>query len=88
MNKHKTKQPIWAWIVIVLTGGCLILLGSSAWALFAIPLLMAGFSTDSPSTPKYVPILILIIGYGILIGWVLLFYTAIRSVIRAFKKKA
>ncbi|WP_218895473.1 hypothetical protein [Neobacillus driksii] len=44
-----------------------------------MPLLLAAFSTHSPSTPDYVPILIIFVGYGILVGYTILLIKAIKK---------
>jgi hypothetical protein len=82
-----TKQPIWAWIVLILTGLVILKTGFGFIAIPLLPLLLAGFSTDAPGTPAYVPILVLVISYSILLVWVVLLVFAIRSVVRANKKR-
>ncbi|EST53860.1 hypothetical protein T458_18805 [Brevibacillus panacihumi W25] len=81
-----TKQPIWAWIVIGITGLFILKYGLAVLALPILPILLAGFATDSPGTPGYVPIVVMIVSYLILLGWLLLLIFAIRSVVRANKK--
>jgi|GEM_PF-3692319 len=87
MSEQPRKQPIWAWIVIGLSALSLLPMGPGAIMLPVLPLLLAGFSTDAPGTPEYVPILILVVGYGLLVGWVTLIVFAIRAAIKANQKQ-
>ncbi|WP_421617765.1 hypothetical protein ACAF76_009900 [Brevibacillus sp. TJ4] len=80
------KQPIWAWIVIVISALFIANYGLAVLALPILPLLLAGFATDSPDTPGYVPIVVMVVSYFILLAWLLLLIFAIRSVIRANKQ--
>jgi len=55
--------------------------------LLIIPALIAVFSTDDPSTPAIVPFLIFVGGYGLEIGWFVLLFFAVRTIVRSFKKE-
>jgi hypothetical protein len=72
------KKPVWPWIVIGAGAVLVISTGPAAIMLPVMPLLLAGFSTDSSSTPDYVPTLIIFVGYGILLGYILLLVKAIK----------
>lgn len=74
-----TKKPVWPWVVIGL--GAVLVIGSGPAALMLpmMPLFLAGMSTDSSQTPDYVPILIILIGYGIIIGYIILLVQAIKK---------
>jgi hypothetical protein len=83
---HKTtitKKPIWPWVVIA--PGALLLVGSGPGVLMLpiMPLFLAGMSTDSGNTPDYVPILIILIGYTLILTYVILVVIAIKTLIRA-----
>jgi hypothetical protein len=87
-ESHKNlsnKKPIWPWVVIA--PGALLLISSGPGVIMfpIMPLFLAGMSTDSGSTPDYVPILIVLIGYTLIIGYVTLVVIAIRTLIRAGK---
>ncbi|MDM5330100.1 hypothetical protein [Neobacillus sp. CF12] len=53
--------------------------GPGAIMLPIMPLFLAGMSTDSLDTPDYVPILIFVIGYGLMIGYTFLLIKAIKT---------
>ncbi|WP_419955407.1 hypothetical protein ACN6MT_07810 [Neobacillus niacini] len=72
------KKPVWPWIIIGAGAVLVISTGPAALMLPVMPLLLAAFSTDSPSTPDYVPILIIFVGYGILLVYILLLVKAIK----------
>jgi len=75
----KTKKPVWPWIVI--GAGAVLGIGSGPAALMLpiMPIFLAGMSTDSPHTPDYVPNLILTVGYGLMIGYIVLLIKAIKT---------
>lgn len=75
----KTKKPVWPWIVI--GAGAVLGIGSGPAALMLpiMPIFLAGMSTDSPHTPDYVPILILVVGYGLMISYTILLIKAIKT---------
>ena len=77
-GSDKRKKPIWPWIA--LTPGALLLVSSGPGVLMLpiAPLFLAGMSTDSGNTPGYVPGMIIIIGYGLLIGYTVLVVKAIK----------
>lgn len=85
-----TKQPIWPWTFIIITalliGYGILKIGYFVIAIPLLPLMIAAFS-DAPNTPAYWPFLVLVVGYGVLLGWIVLLALAIRSVIRANAKK-
>ncbi|MDQ1144200.1 hypothetical protein QE429_001027 [Bacillus sp. SORGH_AS 510] len=76
---EKKKKPIWPWIA--LAPGALLLATSGPGVLMLpiMPLFMAGMSTDSGNTPGYVPGLIILVGYGLLIGYIILVVKAIKT---------
>lgn len=85
-HKNSTsKKPIWPWVIIV--PGALLLVGSGPGVLMLpiMPLFLAGMSTDSGNTPDYVPLLIILIGYTLMIGYIILVVIAIKTLIRARK---
>lgn len=75
----KTKKPIWPWLVIAPGAALLISSGPGAVMFPIMPLFLAGMSTDSPDTPGYVPALLIFGGYGLMIGYGLLVWRAIRT---------
>ncbi|MGG3561573.1 hypothetical protein ABES03_08210 [Neobacillus rhizosphaerae] len=77
-GSEKKKKPIWPWIA--LAPGALLLVSSGPGVLMLpiAPLFLAGMSTDSGNTPGYVPGLIIVIGYGLLIGYIILVVKAIK----------
>jgi hypothetical protein len=77
-GSEKKKKPIWPWVA--LAPGALILVSSGPGVLMLpiAPLFLAGMSTDSGNTPGYVPGLIIVIGYGLLIGYTVLVVKAIK----------
>ncbi|WP_423800676.1 hypothetical protein [Neobacillus sp. SAB-20_R2A] len=81
LNSHssKTKKPIWPWVVIGL--GALLIVGTGPGIIMLpiAPLFLAGMSTDSGTTPDYVPFLIIVIGYGLMAGYVILLIKAIKT---------
>lgn len=72
------KKPIWPWVVIGVGALPVLGMGPGVIMLPIMPLFLAGMSTDSGTTPEYVPMLILLIGYGIMIGYILLLVKAIK----------
>ena len=78
VGSEKKKKPIWPWIA--LAPGALLLVSSGPGVLMLpiAPLFLAGMSTDSGTTPGYVPGLIIVIGYGLLIGYTVLVVKAIK----------
>lgn len=82
----ETAKPLWPWFVI-LPGAALIVMSGPGALMFPImPLFLAGMSTDSGQTPQYVAMLIILIGYGLMIGYAILVVLAVRA-LRAGKKK-
>ncbi|QYY43096.1 Holliday junction resolvase RecU [Aneurinibacillus sp. XH2] len=79
-GEFKRKGPLWAWIVIAIFGLGIIWIGPGILMLPILPLIMAGFSADSPNTPEYVPLMVMGIGYALLIGCIVLFISAIRAI--------
>jgi hypothetical protein len=79
-GQFKRKGPLWAWIVIIVLGLGIISLGPGIFMLPILPLMMAGFSADSPNTPEYVPLMVMGIGYALLTGCIVLFILAIRAI--------
>lgn len=75
----KTKKPLWPWVVIAPGAALLISSGPGALMFPIMPLFLAGMSTDSPDTPGYVPALLFFGGYGLMIGYGLLVWRAIRA---------
>ncbi|MCM3585843.1 hypothetical protein M3182_08815 [Mesobacillus maritimus] len=73
------KKPIWPWFFIVPGVLLLIGMGSAVLMLPIMPLFLAGMSTDSGTVPDYVPILIILVGYGVMIGFTILLVLAIRA---------
>lgn len=73
------KKPIWPWVVIGSGALLLISAGPGVIMLPIAPLFLAGMSTDSGTTPDYVPILILVIGYGLIVGYIILLVKAIKA---------
>jgi hypothetical protein len=72
------KKPIWPWVVIGLGALTVLGMGPGVIMLPIMPLFLAGMSTDSGTTPDYVPLLILLIGYGLMIGYIILLVKAIK----------
>ncbi|MCM3603027.1 hypothetical protein M3175_20005 [Robertmurraya korlensis] len=72
------KKPIWPWVVIGVGALSVLGMGPGVIMLPIMPLFLAGMSTDSGTTPEYVPMLILLIGYGIMIGYTILLVKAIK----------
>ncbi|MBM7662308.1 hypothetical protein JOC85_003115 [Bacillus mesophilus] len=82
---ENNKKPIWPWVVII-PGAVLLISTGPAVIMFPImPLFLAGMSTDSGSTPDYIPFLIIIIGYGLMIGYTILVIMAIKALRKASK---
>jgi hypothetical protein len=75
-----------SWIFTVISVVGLLIIGGPEVLLLA-PVLMAGFSADSPLTPDYVPKLVLVVGYGIEIVWCVLLFFAIRTIIKSEREK-
>ena len=63
---EEKKKPVWPWLVIAPGALLLVSTGPGAVMLPIMPLFLAGMSTDSGTTPDYVPALIILIGYGII----------------------
>lgn len=76
---EKAKKPIWPWLIIA--PGALLLISSGPGAVMfpIMPLFLAGMSTDSPDTPGYVPALLIIGGYALMIGYGILVWRAIQT---------
>jgi hypothetical protein len=79
---EKSKKPIWPWIVIGSAGLLLLTSGPGIIMLPIMPLFLAGMSTDSGNTPEYVPILIFVVGYILMILYVALVVKAIKRLKR------
>lgn len=78
-HSTKKRKPIWPWIAIAPGAFLLISSGPGVILLPIAPLFLAGMSTDSGSTPDYVPLLILVVGYGLMIGYTILVVKAIKT---------
>lgn len=76
---EKKKKPIWPWIALAPGALLLVTSGPGVLMLPIMPLFMAGMSTDSGNTPGYVPGLIIFVGYGLLIGYIILVVKAIKT---------
>ena len=78
-DPSKQTKSIWPWLVII--PGVLLLVNSGPGVMMLpiMPLFLAGMSTDSGTAPDYVPILIILIGYGLMIGYVILLVKAIKA---------
>lgn len=77
-KEPENNKPVWPWLVIIPSILLLISMGPGVVMLPVMPLFLAGMSTDSGQTPDYVPMLIILIGYGLLAGSGFLFFKAIR----------
>ncbi|MFP7297073.1 hypothetical protein [Neobacillus niacini] len=75
---HTSKKPVWPWVVIGAGAVLVIGTGPAALMLPIMPLFLAGMSTDSSDTPSYVPLLIMVVGYGLMIGYTILLVKAIK----------
>jgi hypothetical protein len=75
----KKAKPIWPWIVIAPGALLLISSGPGVIMLPIAPLFLAGMSTDSGTTPEYIPLLILVVGYGLMISYIILVVKAIKT---------
>jgi hypothetical protein len=75
-------KPIWPWLVIAPGALLLIKMGPGVVMLPIMPLFLAGMSTDSGTTPSYVPLLIVVIGYGLMSGYIFLLVRAIKRLSR------
>jgi hypothetical protein len=86
-NSSINKKPIWPWVVIA--PGALLLVGSGPGVIMLpiMPLFLAGMSTDSGNTPDYVPVLIFLVGYTLIIGYIILVVIAIKTLMRAGKRE-
>ncbi|MGK7379363.1 hypothetical protein ACSFXN_16140 [Planococcus sp. 1R117A] len=73
------KKPIWPWLVIAPGALLLISAGPGAVMFPIMPLFLAGMSTDSETVPEYVPLLIILIGYGVMGGYVYWLFRAIKA---------
>ncbi|MDR6121445.1 Na+/proline symporter [Bacillus sp. SLBN-46] len=78
-GSEKKKKPIWPWIALAPSALILVSSGPGVLMLPIAPLFLAGMSTDSGNTPGYVPGLIIVIGYGLLIGYTVLVVKAIKT---------
>ncbi|SEN64428.1 hypothetical protein SAMN05192533_11685 [Mesobacillus persicus] len=85
MKSATSKKPIWPWIIIAIGGIPLVGMGPGILMLPIMPLFLAGMSTDSGTTPDYVPLLIIFIGYGLMIGYIILLIIAIKALRRSNK---
>ncbi|MED4532412.1 hypothetical protein [Metabacillus fastidiosus] len=76
----KRKKTIWPWVVI--GSGVLLLIsaGPGVIMLPIMPIFLAGMASDAGPPPAYVPFLILTIGYGIIIGYTILFIKAVKKI--------
>lgn len=73
------RKPFWPWLVIA--PGILLLISSGPGAIMfpIMPLFLAGMSTDSSAAPAHVPALLIIGGYGLMIGYGILVWRAIKT---------
>ena len=76
---EKTSRTIWPWLVLIPGGLLLVSTGPGMIMLPIMPLFLAAMSTDSGTTPDYVPLLIIVIGYGLIIGYITLVILAIKK---------
>ncbi|TWT14576.1 hypothetical protein [Planomicrobium sp. CPCC 101079] len=76
---HAVKKPVWPWLVIVPGALLLLSMGPGAMMLPIMPLYLAAMSTDSGTAPSYVPALLVIIGYALICGYVVLLVRAIKA---------
>ncbi|WKA55712.1 hypothetical protein [Planococcus shixiaomingii] len=76
------KKPVWPWAVIVPGVLLLFALGPGAMMLPIMPVYLAAMSTDSGTAPDYVPALIVVIGYTLILAYAVLLVKAIQ-VLRA-----
>jgi len=86
----KTFKLVASWIFVIVSVvlvGLLFTNSKILMDLLIIPALIAVFSTDDPSTPAIVPFLIFVGGYGLEIGWFVLLFFAVRTIVRSFKKE-
>ncbi|KKK38075.1 hypothetical protein WQ57_11360 [Mesobacillus campisalis] len=75
----KTKKPIWPWVVIVPGILLMIKAGAGVMMLPIMPIFLAGMSTDSGTAPDYLPFLIIVGGYGLMIVYIILVVRAIKA---------
>lgn len=73
------KKPLWPWIIIVPGALLLVAAGPGAMMLPIMPMYLAAMSTDSGTTPDYVPALIIVIGYALIFGYILLLVKAVKA---------
>lgn len=76
---EKTSTTIWPWLVLIPGGLLLVSTGPGIIMLPIMPLFLAAMSTDSGANPDYVPLLIIVIGYGLMIGYITLVVLAIKK---------
>ncbi|WP_281864154.1 hypothetical protein [Planomicrobium okeanokoites] len=76
------NKPIWPWFILIPSILLLVSTGPGVIMLPIMPLFLAGMSTDSGQAPAYVPMLIIMIGYGLLAGFSILLYKAVRALVR------
>lgn len=79
IDQHATKKPVWPWVVIAPSVLLLFAAGPGAMMLPIMPVYLAAMSTDSGTVPDYVPALIFIIGYALIIGYVVLLVKAVKA---------
>lgn len=79
-KKWWADVPLWVWIVLGLSGVVVLYVGPGILALPFLPLMVAAMSTDSGDVPDYIPALIFLGGYGMLAGWGIILYRAIRAI--------
>ncbi|TLS38459.1 hypothetical protein [Pseudalkalibacillus caeni] len=86
LNKpFKKKQPVWAWTVVIIVGLLVVGTGPGVILVPVMPLMLAAFSTDSGNYPAFLPITIVLVGYGLLIGITWLTILAIRTIRKTAK---
>jgi len=83
-EKEETSQPpvkktVWPWFVILPGALLLVVSGPGAMMLPIMPVYLAAMSTDSGTTPDYVPALIFLIGYAVIIGYAVLLVKAVKA---------
>ncbi|MFD2215260.1 hypothetical protein [Metabacillus endolithicus] len=76
---EKISTTIWPWLVLIPGGLLLVSTGPGIIMLPIMPLFLAAMSTDSGVTPGYVPLLIIVIGYGLMLGYITLVVLAIKK---------
>jgi hypothetical protein len=78
-SSGKLSRTIWPWLVLIPGGLLLVTTGPGIIMLPIMPLFLAAMSTDSGMTPEYIPLLIIVIGYGLMIGYIILVVLAIKK---------